>query len=149
MDAQTNIAGLVSATNQKDYSAWDYFLHGENAVNFTSEFDTVGINENNIDNIEEDINTLIINPINQILDEFGGGTGVFDKGLKGDANEAAAKYIQAVKNLLLAYVSTYKNFITLCYESLEAMKQNDAGNAEVIQNAQQTIQQMANEIQVN
>lgn len=151
MDNQTNIQGLVGGLNQEETIQRRLFgadkVAQSNFALYSGGF--VGINADNINQITDDVNGLVIDPIENILSGFGGTEETFNPGLKGQAATAAVDYVQSIKQLLAAYISTYKNFITLAGQSLESMQTNDQGNAEIIQSASQSIQQMASEIRVD
>lgn len=153
VDGLTNIEGLVGASNQTEtveHKGWDVLhLFDQTGVGnfelYSGGF--VGIDLNNIGQITEDVNSLIINPVNEILEGFGGDENTFNPGLKGHAQQAAIDYVGEIKHLLNAYISTYNDFINLAGRAAQGLATNDNSNRDVIGNATDTIKQMASDLE--
>lgn len=107
----------------------------------------VGINLEVLDQLRDDINTLVKQPIESVLDSFG-GPGTFDPGLKGNSNEATIKYVEALKTLIRAYLSKYDTFINLAEQSADVLKENDRINSNLIENAADDILKIAEKISI-
>lgn len=107
----------------------------------------VGINLEVLDQLRDDISTLVKQPIESILDSFG-GPGTFDPGLKGKSNEATIKYVEALKTLIRAYLSKYDTFINLAEQSADVLKENDKINSNLIENAADDILKIAEKISI-
>ena len=107
----------------------------------------IGINENNWGTIKTAVEALIkaaeedLNNFKEIDDREGA--------LKGEAKDATGEYLKSCKDLLYAYISTYKNFITFAEESLTALHEGDTQNAQAIQAATSDIQATAANIRVD
>lgn len=149
-DLQGIQVGAINQQETVEHYFLDFFHLFDNKV--SSNFDLysggfVGIDLNNLQNLETDINGLVINPVSEKLNGFGGDESTWNQGLKGKAQEAAIKYVQAIKQLLAAYISTYNQFITLANESARALVANDTANANVINDAVQSITTMAQGIE--
>lgn len=150
----SNIEGLVGATNQTEtveHKGWDilHLFDSTSMGNFelySGGF--VGIDLNNITQIETDIKDLIINPVNEILTGFGGDENTFNQGLKGHAQQAAIDYVAEIKHLLEAYTSSYNEFINLAAAAAQGLATNDNANRDVISQAQQDIKEMATNLEV-
>lgn len=145
-----NVTGLVGAMNQTSETTGALWWKETNAVNFEPYgAGFVGLSENSVEDMKNLVTTNIINTMNEAIEGFGATQDVIEQGLKGQAAAAATDYVAKIKTLLEAYVSTYKNFITLMESTFEAMKTNDEGNAALIQDASNQIQQMADQIRVD
>lgn len=107
----------------------------------------IGINADNWDTIKTAVEALI-KAAEEDLDKFNELANK-DGALKGLAKEATGDYLVACKDLLYAYISTYKNFITYAEESLNALNEGDTQNAQAIQAATQDIQSAATQIRVD
>ena len=70
-------------------------------------------------------------------------------GFIGVNTKAASEYVKAVNTLLIAYVTTYRNFIKLADESVAQMKAGDTSNAASIRDAAAEIRARAEEIRVD
>jgi len=107
----------------------------------------IGIDANNWGTIKEAIEKLItdaeteLNKFNELAER--------DDALKGQAAGALGEYLKKSKELLLAYATTYRNFITDAETALTAMNEGDTANAQSIQEAASAIEQKANEIRVD
>ena len=154
IEGQSSITGLVGASNQTktvEHQSWD-FLHLFDQTTYSNadiaSGGFAGINMDNIGQISRDVKQLIIDPISDILEAFGGTEETVKKGLKGKAADAATEYIAAIKTLLNAYISTYNGFINLAGSAAQGFVDNDAGNQQIIQSATQSVQQMAKDMEV-
>ena len=154
VQGQNNITGLVAGNNQietVEHKSWD-LLHLFDNTTYSNadiaEGGFAGINLNNINEITRNVEQLIIKPVSEILEGFGGTEETVHKGLKGKAADAATEYIAQVKALLNAYITTYNGFINLAGQAANAYVENDAGNKANIENASQQIQQMAKDMSV-
>lgn len=107
----------------------------------------VGIDVNNYMVIRDEIDALMTK-VEQVLSEFN-AQAEFETGVKGEASEAASEYVKAVNELLIAYVTTYRNFIKLADDAVEQMKQGDTQNAASIRSAADEIRARANDIRVD
>lgn len=107
----------------------------------------VGINANNIDTITTAVNNMITQ-VEGVLAGFNAAV-EFEAGLKGEAAAAASEYVAAVKELVFAYTSTYKNFIKLANDAAEQWKTGDTANAQAIQTGTDAIMKEANTIRVD
>lgn len=107
----------------------------------------VGIDRTNWTLIKEAIEKLMSSVL-AVMDGFNENT-IITSGLRGEAAEAAKEYVQAVKSLLIAYVSTYKNFITLADQAVQSMDSGDKQNAEAIRKDVDAIRNQAAEIRVD
>ena len=83
-----------------------------------------------------------------VVDKFNTNANI-DIALKGKARDAAVEYVDAIKTLLNAYVSTYRNFNERVKEAVEAMSVGDLENANVIRSDAQDILTQANNIRVD
>lgn len=73
-----------------------------------------------------------------------------DGALKGEAKEAAVEYVRAIKELLSAYTSTYKNFTQILQEmALTSFAQGDKDNAQAITSDAQDIRTEAANIRID
>lgn len=107
----------------------------------------VGIDVNNYMVIRDEIDALMTK-VEQVLSEFN-AQAEFETGVKGEAADAASEYVKAVNELLIAYVTTYRNFIKLADDAVEQMKQGDTQNAASIRSAADEIRARANDIRVD
>jgi hypothetical protein len=107
----------------------------------------IGIDESNWGEIKTAIEGLI-EKANGEVDKFN-ELANRDDALKGEAATALGEYLKACKNLLYAYVTTYRNFITDAETAMNAMKTGDSENAKSISEAAANVEAMANEIKVN
>lgn len=107
----------------------------------------VGINASNITTITDAVNNMITK-IEAEMDNFNVNT-EFSVGVKGEAEAAASEYVKAVKELVAAYVSTYKTFIKLANDSVEQMQTGDTANAQSIRTGAEAILKEANNIRVD
>lgn len=107
----------------------------------------VGIDVNNYTVIKDEIDTLMTK-VEETLSQFNAAA-EFETGLKGEAADAASEYVKAVNDLLIAYVTTYRNFIKLADESVAQMKAGDTANAASIRDAAAEIRSRAEEIRVD
>lgn len=107
----------------------------------------VGINVNNYEVIRTAIQDMI-NKIEGVLSSFNANA-EFETGLKGEAAEAGSEYVKAVNELLLAYATTYKNFIKLADEAVEQMRQGDTQNAAAIRSDAENLRAEAAKIRVD
>lgn len=122
---------------------------GEARSNWASLWDGgfVGIDANNIGVLTDEVNRIITR-IDEIANNFNAEQ-QFDGALAGEARLATQEYVEGVKDLLKAFVSTYRNFIKLAEESATAMTQGDTENAAAIRAAKDEVQQRASEIRVD
>lgn len=146
-----SVSGLNISMNQQENSKWDQFWTGVSAQSNYGLYDGgfVGLTKDSGSKMESEINTNIINPCNDLIEGFGATQEKVEEGLKGEAAVAATNYIAAVKQLLEAYVSTYRSFIQLMNSTLESMEANDTANAAIIDEASSEIKNMASQIEVN
>ena len=107
----------------------------------------IGIDTNNWPVIKSAIEELI-NHASDDLNKFQ-ELAKRDNALKGDASEALGSYLINAQNLLTAYITTYRNFITDAETALGAMVAGDQANAASIQEASNALQQEANRIRVD
>lgn len=107
----------------------------------------VGIDVNNYTVIRDEIDTLMTK-VEQVLTQFNANA-EFETGVKGEAADAAAEYVKAVNELLIAYVTTYRNFIKLADDAVAQMKAGDQQNAASIRTAADEIRSRAAEIRVD
>lgn len=132
-NAGSAITALVGSTQKALQSAW------------TGGF--VGVN---VDNYEE-IKTVIqkfIDDIEGALSQF--NTSVdWTTGLKGEAAAAANEYVKAVNELLLAYATTYKEFLKVADDAMMAWAEGDRDNAAAIRDAAQELKAKAAEIRID
>lgn len=147
MDNQ-NVVGLSSKQSVRD------FINIDNISNASPKGDLyakgfVGINEDNIELLKDDIKSLIIEPIEKILDGYNEQNVVSSKGIKGKSEEAMIVFISSVKQLIRSYISTYINFMHLADSVLESMIANDATNSQIIDEASEHIRDIANNMNVD
>jgi ElaB/YqjD/DUF883 family membrane-anchored ribosome-binding protein len=107
----------------------------------------VGIDVNNYTVIRDEIDTLMTK-VEQVLTQFNANA-EFETGVKGEAADAASEYVKAVNELLIAYVTTYRNFIKLADDAVAQMKAGDQQNAASIRTAADEIRSRAAEIRVD
>lgn len=107
----------------------------------------VGIDVNNYTVIKDEIDALMTK-VEETLTQFNAAA-EFETGIKGEAADAASEYVKAVNTLLIAYVTTYRNFIKLADESVAQMKAGDTSNAASIRDAAAEIRARAEEIRVD
>lgn len=139
MEEQTNLTGLIGAQNQKTESGffpWDQ----DKQVNFEAYAGGfMGINFTGLKQLEADVKENIIGKAQDAIEGFANDDAVWNTALQGKTKAAAIKYVEEVKNLLYAYISTYNDFITLADQAAEALITNDTGNQGIIENAVDTI----------
>jgi len=107
----------------------------------------IGVNANNWPDIKDAIEGQIITPAETELDKFNALADQTDA-IKGESAEALRTYLLACAELVAAYISTYRNFITLAETSLQAMQAGDTSNAQAINEAADEIQNEAQQIAV-
>lgn len=150
-DILSNIGSSLSHSAQSDLgnlkAMWDNMVGGATAT-----FQTlwsggfVGIDVNNYETIRNAIIEMV-DKIEGVLSQFNANAEM-ETGLKGEAAEAASDYVKAVNELLLAYATTYKNFIKLADNAVEQMKQGDTQNAAEIRNEADVLRKEASSIRV-
>lgn len=148
-----NILGNVASTLSHQASASQgaasdaiQALVGRTSATFSILWDGgfVGMNAAVLETMTEAVNKLL-QAVEGKLQEFNENE-TFVTGLAGEAREAAGEYVKAVKTLLLAYASTYRNFIALARESVETMKAGDTANAATIRDTAAEVNARAAEI---
>lgn len=155
MSIQNIVTNIADALEVRDRNAVTVLRNtmqaaiGEARSNWASLWDGgfVGIDANNIGVLTDEVNRIITR-IDEIANNFNAEQ-QFDGALAGDAKLATQEYVEAVKELLKAFVSTYRNFIKLAEESAAAMTQGDTENAAAIRAARDEVQQRASEIRVD
>lgn len=126
---------------------WDNMVGGATAT-FQSLWDGgfVGIDANNYEVIKTAI-TQMIEKIENTLSQFNANAEM-ESGLKGEASEAAAYYVQCVNRLLSDYATTYRNLVILADNAVEQMKQGDTENAAAIRTDAENLVREGSQIRV-
>lgn len=129
----TYLENLLSGATAQLSSLWDGGFVGMNTANASVLSDAI---------------EQYIAKLNEIVDGFNTAANI-DVALKGEAASAATEYVTAIKSLLQAYTSTYRNFNKLLTATVESMNEGDTQNASAIRTDAQDIQSQANSIRVD
>ena len=148
----TNVADAIEVRDRNSVTVLRNVMQaaiGEARSNWASLWDGgfVGIDANNIGVLTDEINR-IVSRVEEIANNFNAEQ-QFDGALAGYARIATQEYVDAVKKLLIAFASTYRNFSTLAESSAKAMSEGDTENAAEIRAARDEVQQRADEIRVD
>lgn len=93
--------------------------------------------------------TNYINELDDIVEGFN-TEAYIDGALKGQAKDAAVEYVRAIKELLSAYTSTYKNFTSILNDmALTSFDQGDKENAQAINSDAEDIRTEAANIRID
>lgn len=106
-----------------------------------------GIDINNIDLLEDSLDGLI-KKMEEILNSSQNMDLLIENAIKGQAGEAFKLYIAKIKELILAYISQYRNLKTLARQAAESLIENDRVNAQLIEEATQNIVSEINNIEI-
>lgn len=107
----------------------------------------VGIDTENALTLRDEIEKYI-SRLNDIIEGFNTDTYV-GGALKGQAADAATEYVNAIKSLISAYITSYRNFNGLLERTVEEMQKGDTENATAIRTDAQSIITQANNIRVD
>lgn len=133
IEVSSKLEAIIGGATAKYSTLWDGGFVGIDTANYTVLIDA--------------INNYIAS-LNSIIESFNTEANITGA-LKGEAQAAAIEYVAAIKKLLEAYVSSYKNFNYLLEDSVESMKSGDTGNATAIRTEAQEVLTQANTIHVD
>lgn len=151
-----NIVGNVGSmlSNAKDIGVQYISANLQNLIGgATAKLETlwnggfVGIDTDNALTLKDEIEKYIAR-LNDIIEGFNTETYI-GGALKGQAAEAASEYVSAIKTLISAYITTYRNFNDILLNTVESMKSGDTENANAIRTDAQAIITQANNIRVD
>jgi len=152
-----NMAGIVGAVQGAEESISTLkntniqTIAGANISSFlgftqylTSDF--AGISMSGLNSLTTDVQTIITN-VETIMTNFGAQQALWDEGLKGKAQADAIAYVETVKKLLVAYVTSLKDLLRVANEAAHSLASADVENQANIQTTNQDLQQISQNIE--
>jgi hypothetical protein len=142
MDEQNTLTGLVTPTNQGTTTT-GFFVKQDVSVNFDPySGGFMGISLTGLDQLERDIKETVIKAAQDVIDGFANDNAVWNTALQGKTKEAAIHYVNEIKLLLQAYISTYNDFITVANKAASELITYDKQNEGEIEEAVNAIEYM-------
>lgn len=108
--------------------------------------DFTGISMANLNSLTTDVQK-IIDDVENTLQNFGTIQATWDQGLQGKAQADAIAYVDTVKQLLLAYVTSLKDLLRVANDAAHALAAADVENQSAIQTTNQDLQQITTNIE--
>lgn len=141
---QNSVSGVGHTINTVISSRQTFFKNmiGETVANLSSLWDGgfVGINDSNRAAVYDAVKELVTN-VGNVVNEFNSDQ-TLEGALQGPARVAAKDYIDAVKELLNAYVSSYNNFGNILQN---AFSDTDSAHQDIASSTEDEVTRLRNE----
>ena len=108
--------------------------------------DFAGISMSGLNQLTTDVQK-IIDDVENVMTSFGAKQNEWDEGLQGKAQADAIAYVETVKQLLIAYVTSLKNLLGVANEAAHSLAEADVQNQAAIQQTNQDLQQISQSIE--
>lgn len=109
----------------------------------------IGLNKESASQLKSYINTNLVDPLEKILQDFAAKEDIFESALQGTVKDAALGYVKAVKELLYAYITTYRKFGDDAIKYAQTYEESVNKVSTDVNSTSDEIRQMAAQIRVD
>ena len=149
-----NIVGAVQGASESIQALKDTNIETIAGANISSFLgftqylasDFAGISMSGLNSLTTDVQK-IIDDVEQIMSAFGTKESLWQEGLQGKAQEKAIAYVETIKKLLVAYVTSLKDLLNVANTAAHKLAEADTANTQNIENANQSLQSISQSIE--